>query len=120
MFAKRWLAISALLMTELSDQFRLDVPLEDASWACREAVASMDWQLESIEPHRLVLKKGLRLDLFRIEVLLSEAGPDVTTVTLNGRLRLGFGRWDKRTLRSLINTLRNAIEVAARRSPKQR
>ncbi len=105
-------------MTELSDQFRLDVPLEDASWACREAVASMDWQLEAIEPHRLVLKKGLRLDLFRIEVLLSEAGPDATTVMFNGKLPLGIGPWDKRTLRSLMNTLQNAIEVAARRSPK--
>ncbi len=105
-------------MTELSDQFRLDVPLEDASWACREAVARMDWQLEAIEPHRLVLKKGLRLDLFRIEVLLSEAGPDATTVMFNGKLPLGIGPWDKRTLRSLMNTLQNAIEVAARRSPK--
>jgi hypothetical protein len=107
-------------MTELSDRFRLDVPLKDASWACREAVASMDWQLEAIEPHRLVLKKGLRLDVFGIEVLLSEAGPEATTVVLNGRLPWGFGRWDKRTLRSLMNTLRNAIEVAARRSQKQR
>lgn len=107
-------------MTELSDQFRLDVPLEDASWACREAVAGMDWQLEAIDPHRLVLKKGLRLDLFRIEVLLSEAGRDATTVLFNGKLPLGFGPWDKRTLRSLMNTLQNAIEVAARRSPKLR
>jgi hypothetical protein len=103
-------------MTELSDQFRLDVPVEDASWACREAIASMDWQLEAIEPHRLVLKKGLRLDLFRIEVLLSDAGPDATTVMFTGELRWGFGPWDKRTLRSLMNTLQNAIEVAARRS----
>ena len=45
-------------MTKLSDQFQLDVPLEDASWACREAVARMDWHLDSIEPHRLVLKRG--------------------------------------------------------------
>jgi hypothetical protein len=56
------LAISEPLMTEVSDQFRLDVPLEDASWACREAVVSLDWPLlESIEPHRLVLKKGVRI-----------------------------------------------------------
>jgi hypothetical protein len=80
----------------------------------------MDWQLEAIEPHRLVLKEGLRLDLFRIEVLLSEAGRDATTVLFNGKLLLGFGPWDKRTLRSLMNTLENAIEVAARRSPKLR
>ena len=110
-------------MTQLSDRFRLDIPLEDASWACREAVASMDWNLESIEPHRLVLKKGMRLateSLSRIEVLLSEAGPDATTVTLNRKLPGGFGRWYARTLRSLMNTLQNAVEVAARRSPTQR
>jgi hypothetical protein len=111
-------------MTEISDQFRLDIPLEDASWACREAVVSLDWPLlESIEPHRLVLKKGLRIatgSLSRIEVLLSEDGPDATTVTLNGKFPWGIGRWDERTLRSLMNTVQNAIEVAARGSPKQR
>ncbi len=107
-------------MTELSDQFQLDVPLEDASWACREAVARMDWHLDSIEPHRLVLKRSVLLDPVTIEVLLSEAGPDATTVTLNGRLRMGFVPWDKRTLRGLMNSLRNAVEVAARRSTHQR
>lgn len=111
-------------MTQLSDQFRLDIPLEEASWACREAVASMDWPLvESIEPRRLVLKKGARIatgSLTRIEVLLSETGPEATTVTLNAKLPWGIGRWDRRTLRSLMNTLQNAVEVAARRSQGQR
>jgi hypothetical protein len=50
-----------------------------------------------------------------IEVLLSEAGPDATTVALNGKLSWGIGRWDMRTLTSLMNTVRNAAEVAARR-----
>ena len=110
-------------MTEVSDQFRLDVPLEDASWVCREAIVSLDWPLlESIEPHRLVLKKGVRIatgSLSRIEVLLSEAGPEATSVTLNGKFPWGIGRRDERTLRSLMNTVRNATEVAARKSPKQ-
>lgn len=111
-------------MTEVSDQFRLDVPLEDAFWACREAVVFLDWPLlESIEPRRLVLKKGLRFgtgSLSRVELLLSEDGPDATTVRLNGKYPGGIGRSDERTLRSLMNSVRNAVEVVARRSPTQR
>jgi hypothetical protein len=101
-----------------SDEFRLELPLESASWACREAVASMDWHLESIQPDRLVLKRSfgfLNMSEARIGVLLSEAGPDATTVTLDGKLSWGIGRWDMRTLTSLMNTVRNAVEVAARR-----
>ena len=93
-------------------------------WACREAVVYLDWPfLESIEPRRLVLKKGLRLatgSLTRVEVLLSEEGPAATTVTLTGKFPGGIGRSDERTLRSLLNGIRNAVEVVARRSPKQR
>jgi hypothetical protein len=111
-------------VTDLSDQFRLDVPAEDAFWVCREAVMYLDWPLlESIEPQRVVLKKGLRLgtgSFSRIEVLLSAEGPDATTVKLNGSYPGGIGRTDERTLRSLMNTVRNAIEVLARRPPKQR
>jgi hypothetical protein len=111
-------------MTEASEQFRLDVPVENAFWVCREAVMYLDWPLlESIEPRRLVLKKGLRFgtgSFSRIEVLLSEEGPDATTVKLNGKYPGGIGRTDERTLRSLMNTVRNAMEVLARRSPKQR
>jgi hypothetical protein len=110
-------------MSEVCDEFRLDLPVEDAHWACREAVVHLDWPLlESIEPRRLVIKKGMRFgtgSLARVEVLLAEAGPGGTTVTLNGRYPGGFGRSDERTLRSLMNTVRNAVEVVARRSPKR-
>jgi hypothetical protein len=106
-------------MTEVSDRFRLDVPLDEAIWACREAAVYLDWPLlESIEPRRLVLKKGLRFgtgSLARMEVLLSEEGPDATIVRLNGKYPGGIGRPDERTLRSLMNTVRNAVEVLARR-----
>ncbi len=101
-----------------TDEFRLELPLESASWVCREAVVGLDWLPESIEPDRLVLKKGMRLatgSLSRVEVLLSAAGPDATTVTLNGKLPWGIGAWDERTLRGLMNGVRNAIEVAAER-----
>ena len=108
-------------MTKVSDQFRLEVPLEDASWACREAIAGMDWDLESIESHRLVLRRRMTFsrDPSRIEVLVSEAGSDAATVSLNGEDPWGIGAWDRRNLRGQMNSLRNAVEVAARRSPKR-
>ena len=66
-------------MIKVSDQFRLDVSLEDASRACREAIAGMDWDLESIESDRLVLRRRMTFsrDSSKIEVLVSEAGPDL-------------------------------------------
>ena len=105
-------------MSTASDQFRLELALGPASWACREAVAGMDVHLESIQPDRLVVKKHfgfMNMDTARIEVVLSEAGPDATTVALDGKLSWGIGRWDMRTLTGLLNALRNAIEVAAER-----
>jgi hypothetical protein len=106
-------------MTDVSDQFRLDVPVEEGVWACREAAVHLDWPLlESIEPRRLVMKKGLRFgtgSLARMEVVLSEEGPDATTVTLNAKYPGGIGRTDERTVRSLMNSVRNAVEVLARR-----
>jgi hypothetical protein len=108
-----------VLVSTASDEFLLELPLEAAYWVCREAVAGMDWHVDSIEPHRLALKRSfgfLNMSESRIEVLLSEAGPDATTVTLHGKLSWGIGRWDMRTLRSLMNALRNAVEVAARRA----
>ena len=109
-------------MAELSVQFDLEVALPEALWACKEAVAGMDWHVASMEPERLVLTKGLRLSadsLARIEVRLARAGPLATTVDLNGKIPWAFGPWYDSTLRSLMNALQNAIEVAARRSASQ-
>jgi hypothetical protein len=108
-------------MTKLSDQFELDVPLDEASWACREAIAGMDWDLESIEPQRLVLRRRMTFarDPAYIQVALSAAGPDATTVGFDARDPWGLGKWDRRNLGAQMNSLKNAIEVAARRS-KQR
>src|SRR5262249_31053845 len=107
-------------MSEVTDRFRVNLPIDEAHWACREAVVALDWPLlETIEPDRLVLKKGLRFatgSLSRIEVLLTQDGPDATTITLNGKYPGAVGRLDERTLRSLMNTVRNAVEVAAHRS----
>lgn len=104
-------------MSKASGEFRLELPLESASWACREAIAGMGWGVESIEPHRLVIRRGLwgfGRDPATIEILLSEAGPEASTVALNGRM-VGFGRFDARHLNGEINRLRNAVEVAAHR-----
>jgi len=113
----------AKIVTKFSDQFRLDLPLDDALWACREAVVYLDWPLvETLEPRRLVLKKGLRLgtgSLSSVEILLSDENPDATTVTLNGTYPGGIGRSDERTLRSLLKGVQNAVEVVAHRSSNQ-
>jgi hypothetical protein len=79
----------------------------------------MGWEVESIEPHRLVTRRGMwgfSRDQAKIEVLLSEAGPEATTIVLNGRI-WGLGPWATRHLNGEMNRLRNATEVAARRSP---
>jgi hypothetical protein len=107
------------LMSTASDEFRLELPLESASWACREAIASMGWEVESIEPHRVVTRRGFwgfSRDQATVEVLLSEDGPDAARVVLSGRI-FGLGRFAERHLKGEMNRLRNAAEVAARRSP---
>jgi hypothetical protein len=48
--------------------------------------------------------------------LLSEAGPEATRILLNGRI-WGLGRATERNVNGEMNRLRNAMEVAARRSP---
>lgn len=109
-------------MSTASGEFRLELPLESAAWACREAIAGMGWEVESIEAHRLVTRRGFwgfSRDSAQIEVLLSEAGPQTTTIVLNGRI-FGLGRGAKRHLDGEMNRLRNAAEVAARHSPDRR
>ena len=103
-------------MPSSSAEFRLELPVESAFWACREAIVSMGWEVDSIEPRRLVTKRalwGFARDPATIEVLLSEAGPEATTVVLNGRL---WWTSSKARLNGEMNRLRNAAEVAARRS----
>jgi hypothetical protein len=106
------------LVSTASSEFRLALPLEEAFWAYREAIARMGWEVESIEPRRLVTGRawwGFARDKAKIEVLLSEAGPEAATIVLNGRI-WGFGRGSTRQLNGEMNRLRNAAEVAAHRS----
>jgi hypothetical protein len=99
-----------------SDELRLDLPVESASWACREAIVGMGWGVESIEPRRIAIRRGwwgFSRDPATIEILLSEEGAEATRIVLNGRLR-----WERsgRELGREMNRLRNAVEVAARRT----
>lgn len=103
-------------MATASERFLVDLESGPASWACREAIAKMDWQVETIQPDRMTVKKSfgfLNADNVSIEIVLSDEGPGVTAVALQGRLSWGIGRWDKNSLTSWMNTTRNAIEVAA-------
>ena len=107
----------ATLTKTVSDELRVELPMEPAAWICREATVAMGWEVESIEPTRLVTRRSWggfsNRDPATIEVLLSEAGPAATKVVLSGRThRLG----SIRNLTGEMNRFRNAIEVAAHRS----
>jgi hypothetical protein len=41
-------------MTSLAGEFQTEVPLEDTLVACAEAIESLGWQVETVEPHRIV------------------------------------------------------------------
>lgn len=101
-------------MTALTDEFPLALDVEEASWACRQAIADIGWDIVSIEPRHIVPKvgAGVTRNPSRIEVWLSPAG-DSATVTLEGRI-MGMGPIQKRHLTGEMNRLRNAIELAAR------
>lgn len=104
-------------MSKLSDEFKLDLPLEKASWACREAIESVGWNIEALEPHRIVPKVGVGISRnpSKIEVELDDGDGEGTTILLNGKI-MGLGPLQKRHLTGEMNRLRNAIEVAARRA----
>lgn len=101
-------------MSKLGDDFVLDASSDEASRICRSAVATVGWNIKSIEPRRIVPKVGVGLTRWpsKIEILLSEAGDSHTTVTLHGSIG-GVGPLQKSHLRGQMNRLRNAIEVAA-------
>ena len=70
-------------MATASERFLVDLASEPASWACREVVAKMDWQVETIQPDRMTVKRSfgfLNADNVSIEIVLSDERPDVTAV----------------------------------------
>lgn len=103
-------------MTALTDDFPIALDVEEASWACRQAIADIGWDIALIEPRHIVPKvgAGATRNPSRIEVWLSPDG-DSTTVRFEGTIR-GMGPVQKRHLTGEMNRLRNAIELAARKA----
>ncbi len=101
-------------MTKLHDEFTVALPVEQASSACRRAVAAIGWNLKEAGLNRIVPKIGVGLtrNPSKIEVLLHESG-DQTVVRLNGSI-VGIGPLQKGHLNAEMNRLRDEIEVAAR------
>jgi len=104
-------------MSKLSDELSLELPLEQASLACRSAIASIGWNIKSMDDRRIVPKVGVGISRnpSNIEVLLASTDDSRTTVTLNGSI-VGIGPVQKSHLRGEMNRLSNAIEVAASQS----
>lgn len=104
-------------MTKLHDEFALTLQLEEASSACRRAVAAMGWNVKEEGPDRIVAKIGVALtrNPSKIEVLLSGFGEE-TVVRLNGSI-LGVGPLQRGHLNAEMSSLRNEIEAAAGEEP---
>lgn len=98
-------------MSRSTESFQLDLSSEDAELACKQAIASIGWGINSAEPSRIEPRIGVGISRnpSKIEVLIEGDSP--ATITLNGRI-FGIGPFQKRHLVAEVNKLRNAIEVA--------
>lgn len=101
-------------MTKLYDEFTVGFGIEQASSACRRAIATIGWNVTEAGPDRIVPKIGVGLtrNPSKIEVVLRGSG-DQTVVQLNGRI-LGIGPLQRGHLNAEMNRLRDEIEGAAR------
>jgi hypothetical protein len=101
-------------VTKLHDEFTVGLRVEQASSACRRAVATIGWQVKEAGPDRIVPKIGVGLtrNPSKIEVLLRESGEE-TVVRMNGSI-LGIGPLQKGHLNAEMNRLRSEIELAIR------
>jgi hypothetical protein len=100
-------------MTKVHDEFTLALPVQEASSACRRAIAAIGWDVKEEGPARIVPRIGVGLtrNPSKIEVLLSEGG-DLTVVRLNGSI-LGIGPLQRGHLNAEMTRLRDEIEAAA-------
>lgn len=104
-------------MSRLTDELSVQLPLEHASHVCRSAIASIGWNIKSMDDRCIVAKVGVGISRnpSNIEVLLASGDESRTIITLNGSI-MGIGPVQKRHLGGEMNRLRNAIEVAASQS----
>jgi hypothetical protein len=100
-------------VTKLQDEFTISLPVNNGSFVCLDAIATVGWDVTTAEPERIVTKigTGITRNPSQIEVLLSGSG-DQTVVQLNGSI-LGFGPLQKGHLSAEMKRLREAIEVCS-------
>jgi hypothetical protein len=108
-------------MSKYDEQFRVLLPLREAEFAVKEAVANCGWGVKEQEPGRIVPRIGVGLtrNPSKIEVLMSESSEAETTLTLNGKIT-GMGPLQKRHVTAEVGKLRNAIDVAVYRAESGR
>ncbi len=104
-------------MSKVSDEFHVAMPLQEAEFAVKEAVANCGWGVKEQEPGRIVPRIGVGLtrNPSTIEVLISAARDNESLVTLNGKIA-GMGPLQKRHLTAEVGKLRNAIDVTVHRA----
>ncbi|MFN0091260.1 MAG: hypothetical protein ACKVWR_13490 [Acidimicrobiales bacterium] len=108
-------------MARASERFQVSLAADPAHRACRQAIATLGWQLDAVQPDRLLVWRSfgfLNAESTRVEIGLSYQGQDETAISLDGRMPLGIGRGDRRALLGWMNAIRNAIEVAAEQQRK--
>jgi hypothetical protein len=108
-------------MSKYDEQFRVPLPLREAEFAVKEAVANCGWGVKEQEPGRIVPRIGVGLtrNPSKIEVSMSESGDEETTITLGGKIT-GMGPLQKRHVTAEVGKLRNAIDVAVHRAESAR
>jgi hypothetical protein len=103
-------------MSKVSEEFSVELPLQEAEFAVKGAVANCGWGVKQQGPGRIVPRIGVGLTRSpsKIEVLIADAGSG-TTITLNGIIA-GMGPLQKRHITAEVGKLRNAIDVPVYRA----
>lgn len=72
-------------MTRLAGEFRVDLPLPEVSAACARAIQGLGWQIEAVEPNRIVSRPDAKVTQQppKIEVVLRASG-ETTAVRISG------------------------------------
>jgi len=101
-------------VTKLHDEFRVALPVEQASPACRRAIAAIGWNVKEAGLDRIVPKIGVGVtrNPSKVEVRLQESG-EQTVVRRNGSI-LGIGPLQKAQRNAEMNRRRDESEVAER------
>jgi hypothetical protein len=108
-------------MSRYEERFQVLLPLREAEFAVKEAVANCGWGVKEQGPGRIVPRIGVGLtrNPSKIEVGMSENGDAETTITLDGKIT-GMGPLQKRHVTAEVGKLRNAIDVAVYRAESAR